>query len=71
VVRNNKRVYTSSAFPDKKFEMSLQNTCTKCHAKKTQFCDKCHNYVDAKPNCWDCHLPPKEKEQQAAARSDN
>lgn len=69
VVRSGKREYVSATIktPDgkpKKFEMSLQNTCTKCHAKKEQFCDRCHNYVDASPKCWDCHLAP---EQQKAA----
>jgi hypothetical protein len=67
VVRNGKRVYVSST--GKQYEMSLQNTCTKCHSKKEQFCDRCHNYVDAAPKCWDCHIPPKEKSQQQAARS--
>lgn len=67
VVRNGKRIYTNSS--GKQFVMSLQNTCTKCHAKKTQFCDRCHNYVNADPNCWNCHIPPKEQEQKAA-RSD-
>ena len=67
VVRNGKRIYVSST--GKEFNMSLQNTCTKCHAKKAQFCDRCHNYVDSKPNCWDCHIEPADKEKQAA-RSD-
>ena len=44
VVREGNRMYVSST--GKKFDMSLQNTCTKCHAKKTEFCDRCHNYVD-------------------------
>jgi [DsrC]-trisulfide reductase subunit J len=70
VVRNGKRFYTSST--GKTYDMSLQNTCTKCHAKKTQFCDRCHTYVDAAPNCWDCHIAPVEPTAtgQQAARSD-
>lgn len=67
VVRNGKRIYTNSA--GKQFVMSLQNTCTNCHSKKTQFCDRCHTYVDAAPKCWDCHIEPLEQ-QQKAARSD-
>ncbi len=39
-------------------EKSLTNTCMKCHAEKEQFCDKCHNYLDVKPYCWDCHVSP-------------
>ncbi len=57
-VREGKRMYVSTT--GKQFDMSLQNTCTKCHAKKTEFCDRCHNYVEVSPTCWDCHIAPKE-----------
>jgi hypothetical protein len=67
VVREGHRTYVSST--GKKFEnISLQNTCMKCHAKKTEFCDRCHNYVNADPKCWDCHIEPKETKE--AGRSD-
>jgi hypothetical protein len=51
------------AFNGKKYEMSLQNTCMSadCHARKTEFCDQCHNYTGVVPYCWDCHIPPKEE----------
>ncbi len=64
VVRTAKRIYVSK--DGKKYEMSLQNTCmsTQCHAKKTEFCDKCHNYAGVTPYCWDCHIPPKEEPKQ-------
>ena len=59
VVRNGERIYTA---PDgKQYDMSLQNTCMKCHSNKTQFCDQCHNYLKVNPYCWDCHIVPKEK----------
>jgi hypothetical protein len=45
----------------KEFNMSLQNTCMKCHSNKKNFCDKCHTYMAVKPYCWDCHIAPKEK----------
>jgi hypothetical protein len=67
VVREGKRIYVSST--GKEYVMSLQNTCMKCHTTKTKFCDRCHDYLDVSPNCWDCHIPPKEQQQQAA-RSD-
>ena len=57
VVREGNRVYVSST--GKKFDISLQNTCTNCHAKKTEFCDRCHNYAGVSPYCWDCHLAPQ------------
>lgn len=64
VVRNGNRMYRSTA-NNVDYDMSLQNTCLKCHTKKEQFCDKCHNYVDASPKCWDCHLAPQPKQQAA------
>jgi len=58
VVRENFRLF---AAPDgKEHLMSLQNGCLKCHESKADFCDQCHNYLDVKPYCWDCHLAPKE-----------
>lgn len=58
VVRQGKRVYTGLG--GKKYEMSLQNTCMSCHKEKEKFCDRCHTYVAVSPNCWSCHLEPKE-----------
>lgn len=57
VVRRNARVYVSST--GREYEMSLQKTCTKCHSNKAAFCDRCHDWVGAKPSCWDCHLDPE------------
>ncbi len=61
VVRSAKRVYVADN--GMAFDMSLQNTCMRsdCHAKKSEFCDQCHNYTAVRPYCWDCHIPPKEK----------
>lgn len=55
VVRDGKRLYISEAYGDK-HEMSLTKTCLKCHTSKEKFCDKCHEYADVSPYCWDCHL---------------
>ena len=64
VVRVANRSYI--AFNGKKYDMSLQNTCMSadCHAKKTEFCDRCHNYTGVVPYCWDCHIEPKEEEPE-------
>ena len=35
---------------------SLTDGCLKCHPNKTEFCDRCHDYVRVKPRCWDCHI---------------
>jgi len=57
VVREGKNIYVSSN--GKKYNISLQNTCMKCHSNKAEFCDRCHKYVSVKPYCWDCHIAPK------------
>jgi hypothetical protein len=59
-LRDGDRVYENAE--GKEFDISLQNTCMKCHSNKKKFCDECHNYVAVKPYCWDCHIAPKEKE---------
>lgn len=56
VVRENKHTYVAS--DGKTYEMSMEDTCFKCHSNKEEFCDQCHNYIGAKPNCWDCHVVP-------------
>ncbi|RJP18727.1 MAG: cytochrome C [Candidatus Omnitrophota bacterium] len=58
VVRNDNRVYLST--DGSKHTMSLSNTCMKCHANRTQFCDQCHDYMGVTPYCWDCHIQPRE-----------
>jgi hypothetical protein len=60
VVRDYYRGYVSNT-NHKRFNMSLQNGCMKCHSNKTKFCDECHNYMAVKPFCWDCHVAPKEE----------
>jgi hypothetical protein len=47
-----------------KYNISLQNTCMKCHSNKKDFCDTCHNYTGVSPYCWDCHLEPKEESKE-------
>ncbi|MDI6815055.1 MAG: sulfate reduction electron transfer complex DsrMKJOP subunit DsrJ [Dehalococcoidales bacterium] len=57
VVHQGIRTYVAS--DGKEYNISLIGTCLGCHSNKAEFCDKCHNYVGVKPNCWDCHTPPK------------
>ncbi len=58
-VRNGSRTYVSST--GKQYDISLTGTCLGCHSNKTEFCDTCHSYAGAAPNCWDCHNIPQEK----------
>jgi hypothetical protein len=58
VVREDRHIYVSQ--DGTRYEMSLNNTCMKCHVEKAQFCDKCHTYLGESPFCWDCHLDKKE-----------
>ncbi len=57
-VRDGNRIYVAS--DGQTYNISLQNTCMKCHSNKKEFCDSCHNYAGVNPYCWDCHLAPKE-----------
>jgi [DsrC]-trisulfide reductase subunit J len=63
VVREGYRQYISET-SGKHYNMSLQNECMRCHSNKKKFCDQCHNYMAVKPYCWDCHIAPKEKEDE-------
>ena len=57
-VREGRREYTAK--DGRKYEKSLTGTCIQCHSNKEQFCDRCHNYVGAKPTCFSCHIVPGE-----------
>ena len=57
VVRRSVRTYTAT--DGHHYDMSLQNTCMKCHQDKAKFCDRCHSYAGVQPGCWDCHVEPK------------
>ena len=59
-VRQNVTTYTSSN--GKTYDMSLTNTCMNCHSNSSQFCDRCHTYMDVSPYCWDCHIEPNNPE---------
>ncbi len=57
-VREGKVNYINSE--GKIYKMSLQRTCMKCHTSKEKFCDRCHNNLVVKPDCWKCHIAPEE-----------
>lgn len=64
-VREDKRVYVSST--GEKYDISLQNTCLKCHSNQEKFCDRCHQFAGVRElYCWDCHLESKEIKKWAA-----
>jgi predicted heme/steroid binding protein len=60
-VREGRSIYIAA--DGKQYNISLSNTCMKCHSNKKDFCDKCHNYAAVVPYCWDCHIEPKEEGQ--------
>ena len=57
VVRRSRRTFV--AFDGTAYNMSLSQTCLKCHGGKADFCDRCHEYAGVTPYCWDCHIDPK------------
>ena len=58
VVRQGDRIYVTS--DGQEYTMSLTSTCLNCHSNKTEFCNRCHDYVAVKPNCWNCHNKPED-----------
>lgn len=58
-LRKENRVYVS-AKDGKKWAISLQNTCMKCHTNYKDFCAKCHVANSVYPYCWTCHIIPTE-----------
>jgi len=58
VVRDGNHLYANHE--GKQFSMSLSHTCLGCHSNKEKFCDACHSYSGVRPNCWSCHVVPKE-----------
>ena len=54
VVREGRRIYTAT--DGTQFQKSLSGGCLQCHESKAEFCDKCHAYAGAEPNCWQCHV---------------
>ncbi len=60
-LRNENRVYVASS--GKKWTVSLQNTCLKCHENYKEFCDKCHVANSVDTYCWPCHIIPQGSKQ--------
>jgi hypothetical protein len=56
-VRVSDRVYVTA--DGRRYEKSLTRTCLGCHQNKANSCDRCHDYLDVKPYCWECHVDPK------------
>jgi hypothetical protein len=42
----------------KNVEVGIQK-CRECHTGRKQFCDKCHNAVNLKLDCFGCHYFPE------------
>ena len=38
--------------------ISLTGTCLDCHDNRDNFCNRCHDYSDVAPTCWECHTMP-------------
>lgn len=58
-LREENREYIS-ALDGKRWIISLQNTCMKCHNNYAEFCEKCHIANSVYPYCWTCHIIPAE-----------
>ena len=58
-LREENREYVSS-INSKRWAISLQNTCMKCHTNYAAFCERCHVANSVYPYCWTCHITPAE-----------
>lgn len=58
-VREGEREYTSRS--GETVLISLTGTCISCHGRKDEFCQRCHDYSNVTPDCWECHLAPERK----------
>ena len=56
VVREGETEYTSTS--GETYTMSLTGTCMDCHDNQETFCQRCHDYANVAPRCWDCHVEP-------------
>jgi len=56
VVRDGEREYTATT--GQTYVMSLTGTCMDCHDNRETFCQRCHDYANVSPRCWDCHVEP-------------
>jgi hypothetical protein len=59
VVRDGQTEYRSVSYPGRTYTMSLTGTCLACHTSRDDFCNRCHDYADVEPTCWDCHVGPE------------
>ncbi len=53
-VRLDQRVFVAA--DGRRFRKNLTGTCLQCHTDTKGSCDRCHNYLDVHPYCWDCHV---------------
>lgn len=58
-LREENREYVS-ALNGRRWAISLQNTCMKCHSNYADFCERCHVANSVYPYCWTCHIIPAE-----------
>jgi nitrate reductase gamma subunit len=58
-LRNGERTY--EAKDRRRYLISLNRTCMRCHRDNTTFCDRCHEYLAVSAHtCWNCHMSPKQ-----------
>jgi hypothetical protein len=53
-VRSGDRVHVTE--DGRRFRKSLTGACLQCHTDKGASCDRCHDYLNVHPVCWDCHV---------------
>ncbi|MEJ2218601.1 MAG: sulfate reduction electron transfer complex DsrMKJOP subunit DsrJ [Gemmatimonadota bacterium] len=59
VIRKGRTDYVSSTGAT--YTMSFTGTCLRCHTSRATFCQRCHDYADVQPTCWNCHVESQGK----------
>ncbi len=53
VVRRDLRTARDAA--GRPLKKSLSESCLACHRGREKSCDRCHDWLDVRVYCWDCH----------------
>lgn len=53
-----KKIRNEALREGKKTDIGFNN-CRQCHTSREKFCDRCHDTVNLKPDCFSCHYYPR------------
>ena len=66
VVRQDLRTTRDAA--GRPLKKSLSESCLACHGGREKSCDRCHDWLDVRVYCWDCHSDMSARRAAAGGR---